>query len=438
VASVDSPTASRSGRRPLPRALIARALTTPLRRDVALMVACFAILRAWAVIGLAPVRYSDTGTYFAIDFLGGADRLWTVPVLFTIFPTDGLRVAAHVLLAVASWGTLAAVVASQPRNAILARVGAALVLLLGLAPQVTAWDLVMLSESAGISLGALAAAALLLAARRPTPRTLAFLLVALTLWQFARHVNVLVLLAALTIGIAVALWRLERPQSLVVAALLLLMGLWGTVAIGQENDVWKLNSYSILTNRMLADPSAEAFFTARGLRVTDEMRHDVKDPRGAASPGFQDPATHAYLEEHWRGSYLSWLVRHPLGSLRVPLEGAPDLLSADAALAKPRPVLPGTLQEAASFRSPGEVRFLIVAAAGLWLAAWWRRREVGAVDAAAAAIVAACAVWYLLVWHLSAFELVRLTAPIATTLRIGLLVLALVAADRLMQRSRTA
>src|SRR3954447_11359940 len=119
----------------------------PLTRDLAVLIGAFAALRVYAVAGLSPVRFSDTGTYFDLSFFGNSIRLWTVPLLYNALPSDELRVAGQVALAVAAWGYLAWAVGRACSHPLVARALPLAVLLVGLTPQVTQWDGVLLSES---------------------------------------------------------------------------------------------------------------------------------------------------------------------------------------------------------------------------------------------------------------------------------------------------
>lgn len=96
----------------------------PLGRDLAILIAVFAALRVVAVAGLEPVRYPDSATYFSVDFLGGAYRLWTVPVGFKLLPGDPFRVAGQVTLAVVAWSAMAVAVARVCRHPLVARAAA--------------------------------------------------------------------------------------------------------------------------------------------------------------------------------------------------------------------------------------------------------------------------------------------------------------------------
>jgi hypothetical protein len=427
-------------RRLLPGALRRSKLTqrvataSALERDLAIMVAAFAFLRAVAVVGRGSLRYSDSGTYEPLNFLGGAVRLPTIPALYALLPTDGLRVAGQLLIGIACWSTLAVVVAHSVRHPAVARVGAAAVLILGLTLQVAGWDMVILSESIGVSMAVLLVAAVLNVSRQPTPRSLTLLLIALTLWACARHVNVILLLVLLPFALVVIFRRLPRRSALATGAALLVLAAWGVVALSRENAIWRLNSFTVIAQRIQRDPEALAFFEERGLRVTPELRKELEGPRGNASPAFHDPQMQTFLKDKWRGAYLSYLVRHPVGTVRQPLEDASPLFSSDAALTKPRPVLPGPVQDVAFGREPGDIPLLFALAVGLWLAAWARVRRVTAIDAAAAALLVSSVVWLGLVWHLSADELQRLTVPVAVTFRIALLVLLLLGVDRLLLR----
>ena len=52
---------------------------SPLARDLALLVAAFAVLRVVAVAGLGAHRFNDTRSYFSLDLLGDGVRLFENP-----------------------------------------------------------------------------------------------------------------------------------------------------------------------------------------------------------------------------------------------------------------------------------------------------------------------------------------------------------------------
>lgn len=399
------------------------------------MIVAFAALRVYAVAGVDPMRYSDTGSYLSFDLLGDAPRLWTVPLLYTLLPNDDLRVIGQLVIAIGCWATLAAVVAGLPENRWVARAGAAGVLAIGLTRTVTQWDLVLLSESVATSLSVLVVAALLLVAQRRTRATLVLLGVALTFWAFTRHINLIVLFTVLPVALVVVVWRMDRVRGVALAGVLLVLGAWGAFVMSREENVWKLNSYSVLVSRMLPYEDRTQYFTDRGLQVTPEMRQGTLNARGPLAPGFRDPDTQAFLRDQWRGAYLGWLLRNPGYAVFEPWKHAREPLSPEFAMAAPRTVLPELVQKVAFSRATGRVALWLLAVGALWAVAWWLRRQASAVDAVAAALVALALVSFALVWHTS-WELARPALPIAVTLRLALLVLVVLAIGRLVSGSR--
>ena len=426
--------------KPSPRQRLARLVTplweTPLRRDLTLMVAAFALLRFYAVTGLGTTTFPDTNSYRTLDFLGAAPRLWTVPLVYKIISADGARVAFQLLLGIGCWSTLAIVVAGIPRSPALARIGAGAVLILGLTIQVTQWDMTLLSESISNSLTILTIAGILLVARRQTTAAFALLLTALLLWTFARQVNTIILLLTLPFALVVAFRQLRRRSALILTYFLVVITAWGIYDTSRDTGIWYLNSYGIYAERYVGDPNAEKYFTDHHIPLTDQIRADHAKYQGGNSPGYKNPAVYKAFKDHWRPAYVQYLITHPFSTLRKPLNDASTLLAVNVPYGRPRAVLPDPVQNSAFGVSGGDFPFLFLAVVALWIAARTRRKEMSASDWAGAAIVAIGLVWYLVVWHLSADELVRLEVPVALTLRLGLLVLALTATDRLLAARR--
>src|SRR5579862_9815512 len=136
-------------------------LWTPARRGVARLpwaqaeryvpFVGYLAVQGFAVIGLVTPRFPDSAGYMQLSFTGQTPRLWTVPLLYAIVPTDGLRVAAQVALAAAAWWFLAATASALVADRRV-QIGIRVVLLmLGVVGPVAEWNSTILSDSTAIS-----------------------------------------------------------------------------------------------------------------------------------------------------------------------------------------------------------------------------------------------------------------------------------------------
>ena len=382
--------------------------------------------------GLEPVHWPDTDSYFAIDFLGGATRLWTVPLEYQALPADWLRVVGQTALGILGWGVLAFAAA---RACLLRPVGlgaAGAVLLLGLTPQVTEWDLTLLAESTTLSLTALGAGLGLLVAERQGGRAvIAALAAVLVLWTFARHANAIVLGLAFPVVAGLAIWRLPRRQAAVVTAGLALLSAWALYSVSREDQIWRGNAQHMLFKRLLQEPEARSHFEERGLVITPALDRQTRHFARPGNSAFDDPPYRRWLDDRFRSAYASYLVTNAPSVLTDPLRELPRRVSESAPYATPRGVLP---EPAADVLWADDGRrlwlFLLAAGAvGLWLWSLRRAPPRGAEIVPWALILLALA-WVEVAWNSSTEELPRLFLPAGASLRIGLILLAAFALDR--------
>src|SRR5436853_5097059 len=76
----------------------------------------YLMLHELIVAGLPTPRFPTSVDYLHLDFTGRAVRLWAVPLLYKVLPTDFLRIAGQAALAAISWWVLASVAASIVRD----------------------------------------------------------------------------------------------------------------------------------------------------------------------------------------------------------------------------------------------------------------------------------------------------------------------------------
>ena len=411
-------------------------------RDVVLFCLGFTLLRFWAVLGRPPVRFNDSPSYFQIDFLGHATRLWTVPIFYNALPSDSVRVLAQIVLGVACWSALAFAVARSLRNALVARFGALLVLLLGLCIQVTEWDEAILSESLALSLTALLVATLLWLRLRRSTWAMVATLVVLVLWVFTRQLQAGVYVLVSLPLIAWILFRARRHMRsyMLIACALTALAVWSGYASDQARGIMRYNEYYLLTQRILLTPGGAEFFASRGM---PDMPALVK----AAATGqlvehasaVRDPSWQAWNDRHWKQTYAEWLLRHPVADIRAPLVDVPNLLSGfPKYAASTRVALPSPVQDGLWERTSGDVPLWFALTLVVWLVSLrgsrpgrLRGNVPVSLDALGAGAVGFAALWYLAGWHLSSTELPRLSVEAAALLRIGLFLVLLAALDRI-------
>jgi hypothetical protein len=374
-----------------------------------------------------------------LNFLGngGVERLWTTPLLYKLVPNDDARVVAQLLIGIACWSALAFAVAYSLTSRVLARVGAVLVLLLGLCAQVTEWDTILMSESLALSLLALLVASLLWLKLRPTRWRLIATLAVVVLWVFTKQFQATLLIP---IAIVVITWILLRHRRLIVVAVALAaIAAWGgyaTVASGKAN--MHFNANDIMVFRILKTPGGEAYFARRGMPMAALNKEEADVTFDTITwedrlPVLTDPEWYEWIDSHWLTTYAGWLLRHPVTAIKAPLLDAPRTMSGFNGYADERPVLPGPIQDTIWNRdeNSGELGFFAVLTFVLWLVSLRAPRRNN-LDAWAAGMLAVTVVWYYAGWHLVPTELQRIETPAATALRLGLLILSLTAVDRLL------
>lgn len=420
----------------------------PLRRDLTLIVGAFAVLRMYAVFGVGAVRGADTPQYFNIDFIGHAERLWTVPLFFNLFPSDASRVVGMALLGAVSWGALAVSMAAWVRNPIVARLGALLIALLGLSHQVTQWDAFMYSESVTMSLTALLIAALLEARRRPSYVTVIAALTVTMLWIFTKHQNALFFLLLAPFVLAWLWLRAPRALAAVTTSGIVVFGGWALLALNGNDWVRRVNTLSIIHARIVPDPGSRAYFTSRGMPMTRQLLIEArcsrtasgalqclgtKDAGSTARLFFHDRTLNEWIDEKWTRTYLTFLASHPGYTLREPLAEAPDVLSTDFNLTQSRAVLPPPLQDLVFSRTPGDLPFLLLVVGTLLLLARPRSRSGPPYGIL---LIGAALTLYLITFLGGVGDTTRVQLPVAVTLRIGIVLALISCIDRLVHNPK--
>jgi hypothetical protein len=396
--------------------------------DLGVLVATFVVLRLLATVA-DPIRYPDTGTYFALNFLGYDERLWTVPLIWNLLGSDHLRELFQIGLGLVVWPLLACALASLISNRWLRLIAPACILIIGLVPQLTGWDRTMLSESLATSLLVLTCALLLRMSMRRSPQLVAFTLVVTLCWVFTRQSNALLYLSLLPFLVIFCLRRLRGRQRLAVVSALVVIGGWGAFALTRDTPgskgVWVWNAVQIIENRFAPHPGQLAFFQTRGLPRSPIIAAERGNFPGSTSPLFQDPRFMMWIYTRFRPVYASFLL-HKLGStLTVPLRRTPGAITGNVTSGiTARTVLPAVLRDLVW--GPGRAQIL------LWLAAMvacagsalFRRAPVRCLPVIGllllGVVIGAIETWNLTGYGAGNGELARLFLPVAVALRIAI------------------
>src|SRR4051812_1873480 len=102
-----------------------------------------------------------------------------------------------------------------------------------------------------------------------------------------------------------------------------------------------------------------------------EVRHPLDTHDGCVA-AYRDPAMQDFLRHRWRGAYVGWLARHPVGVVREPSADLSTALTQEMSFYdRPRTVLPGPLQNVGFLPKVDNALVAIVLVPAFWLAAWW-------------------------------------------------------------------
>lgn len=398
---------------------------------------------------------SDRGPL--VSFTGHAPRPWGTPLFYAAFGSDTGRAFGQWVIGTVAWAVLAYAVWGLWRRWPARVLGGAGVLVLGLMPQVTNWDMALLSESLSISLGALALALFLIWRRRPAGgRVAAWLVGALAVcvlwWTFVRpELSILVL--PLAAALAWAGWRdRTRRLSAWLAVGLMVLGVgwaaliartidrtyagWGTAG---EPMTEEMLGYR-LRLEVLPDPQIKAVFQER-LGMPDCAGTDAIAAGSAwkmleFSQAYKAcPALRAWGQRNATSSEYRFVLVAPDQYLRYTWSVLPYTVKG-AAYADTGTVVPARVQR---LMFPGNDWPVVVVFGGLaatLLAALvsgaWRRRRLPVVTAATVAGFSIVSILAGLMYSVGEFS--RFGIQEALGLRLAVLLLGVAAVDTLIER----
>lgn len=418
-----------------------------------LLGAAYAAARGIAFAGAGAREFRDTLDYNAVAgaplrtlrFAAGAHPP-TVPFFYKVLGTgDSARLAGQLIFSIVCWLGLATAVAAvlRSRGVRLAAFGA--ILVFSLSASVVQWDAVLLSESVSISLTAALVGMWITFLARPSPWTVAGVIAVTGAWCLTRDPHAYVLLFAVVVlaaSLTVRDGRRLRAVALAGVLIVTAVSLWSADA-GYHR--WQYPLQNVIALRIAADPGALEAFRDAGMPVTPRFIELSRSYRS----GTEDPFLHPFstrnperrrdylpfqlwLADHGRSTYTKFLITHP----GYVADAFPDLdhvlLDPDvASYASEDPprgfgFLPKLLYV------PGPVLPLVLLAVALALAALAVARQGPRRTWAVPVFMIAVALPFaVLTWHGEVLEIDRHGLIASIFLRLGTLLLALMAIDRL-------
>ncbi|MGA0863903.1 MAG: hypothetical protein ACO3RB_08455 [Ilumatobacteraceae bacterium] len=318
-----------------------RGLLASIRRSpMPAALVAYAVVRAAGIIGRPAGRFPDSDGWLILTWWGDNTRLWPVPALLTLAGSDAARIALQFVLGTVAWTFLAVTLAGTSR---FPRAIGLATLAVGLTPQVTRWDLAILSESLGITFVVAATASTVRLVRGTgglVPWIIAVSLVGLTR---PTHVVVLAAIAAASIAVAVR----SRGARLVIPALVFAAAaVWAVALVNGNAATSRLNIYTVLANDVAPFDERWSWFVARGMpdvpgardatgydfagALPDDVAAIVDLPVGQQPPALVragGAALAEWVREAGVSTLTRWIATHPADVLSTVADRADATLS---------------------------------------------------------------------------------------------------------------
>jgi hypothetical protein len=406
----------------------------------------YALARIWMFAGSTPLLNVDSRDYLnpgarllSLAFFSG-HKPWFVPFYWRLVGGN-IAVGTWLQLAISigCWLLLSMELRRSVTTTPLRVVAFALPLLVSLSPVIAQWDAVVLSESLTLSLAAAVVAMALRLARSGSARDGALLAIASLAWAGTRDTNVY-LVAAMVPATAIVLalrGRRTLAASLAVTTLLIVgFSLWSSSSPRR----WEIISLDLVDERVLGDPSALAYFKARGMPNPPGLRVHLFADRVPFSRFARDPVVapfRRWLLAKSRATYLSYLISHPDASLRTPLSRVGQLNSAGGLNwyrpAGFRTVLPAPVERLAYLPGGGVALLwsLIACAIAAVAAAARLARSSWMIPVVLVLLTVPHAI---LVWDAEPREVARHALMVGVLDRVGLAMLVVLVGDALLSR----
>jgi hypothetical protein len=438
------------------RGWLRRAATAEVAPFV-LLAGVYVLARVIAFDGAEAREFHDTIDYKEVadapilskKFLAG-DHPPTVPLVYKLLGTGDRLLAGQLVFSIACWLALAAATASTLRDRRVRVVAFAAILAFSLSQGILLWDSVLLSESVSISLTAALVAAWLLFIRRPALWSLALVLVLTGFWGLARDPHAYVLLLVAAVLGASLLLRGQRLLKAVAIAGVVAVAAISFVSASAWYKRWQYPLQNIVALRISADPGALRHFERAGMPVTQEFVDLSRQYRADGVDPFHHPAAYGapefraeflpfqvWLMEEGRHTYVEYLLTHP-GYVAKGLDEIDHILldPSVSSYRSERPpsrfrVLPDLVYPASTLQM-----LLYLALAVALAAAVAVRKRPPTTWALPIFLALSSLPFALVVWHGEVLEPDRKGLIPSQFLRLGTLLLVLMAVDELVRRRR--
>jgi hypothetical protein len=424
------------------RTLPGRLLRSPVAWIVAAYVVTRLVMFVLTPVATAPdtVSYEHTPSLLDIDFWAGF-RPWATPLLYKLVPEGTAQAFVQSAISTASWVALALVTARALRTPRLKPFAAGLVLVFGLSGWIVAWDTLLLSESLALSGLVAGLAAWMAFAMRPTGRRAAVALVITFVWAFARNVDAaLVAIAVVPLLVAVVVGPRRRLMATTAAVMVGIVAL--SIAAGSRSPAVQYGLLDQVGRHVLTDGEMQRYFAERGMPTTPDILRLRGQDIGIAGANTRAPHNLiAWVKRDGRATYASWVLSHPGYVLKGVYRSTPEALGPPLAVRRFNPgavtPVPRFVEEV--FRPPNRPRFLAWALALLGFAVVVALlRGVDRRWIVPAFGVAASGPFLIATWLPDDGPIYRYGMLVAELLCVSLLLLAIVALDRLLAQRAVA
>lgn len=294
-------------------------------------IAVYFFLRMTASVGQPLGIFPDSQSYESLVFIGSSERFWAIPMFYSVFNNQDMRVLLQVCIGVFAWSCLALLLSQHTKYS---RLVLCATLTLGLAPQVIRYDVAMLSESLGISFAVLLVTATVAISHSHSSMARIAWWLTLILVVFTRPTHLVVVALLLLIAIfRIARTRGSRGIPLAIAISCVFS--WGLVQLMGNKPYSTLNFYTVLMDRVVTDQNRYDWFVQEGMPDIPE----VQTSSGYDFAGQLDPALQKIIElpsgqqppsiiraggvtlaqwvtaDGWK-TYAKYVVTHPSDSLQ--------------------------------------------------------------------------------------------------------------------------
>ncbi len=252
-----------------------------------------------------------------LNFAGNGPELPTVPLLYNIFNTDALRVAAQAVVAAACWWTLCLSVVRLIDHKRVRIVIRFTILALGLVAPIVSWNTTLLSESLTLSLTALLVATWLSFFQKESLRWAMAVVFVTLAWTLTRQADVIVGLLITVGALVAALGRHRSKLRGFVALMMILISAYSLVITSRNTQVENANVADYVADRILLNKDYTNWFVAHGMPYSPEVAADAGTPYGSNLAGL--PSFRPWLVKDGARVYAEFVFSHPNYTLLGPL-----------------------------------------------------------------------------------------------------------------------